>query len=155
MSIVVTGSIAIDDVVTAHRTVKSVPGGSALYFAAAASQFAPVRVIAVVGDDFPRSELEFLIERGVDISGIHTIRGGKTFRWAGEYELDMNKRKTTALDLNVFQDFDPVLNDDSREAPYVFLGNILPELQLRVLDQVKSPLFTAADTIECYIEDQP
>jgi len=155
MSIVVTGSIAIDDVVTAHRKVKSVPGGSALYFAAAASQFAHVRVIAVVGDDFPRGELEFLVERGVDISGIHTVRGGKTFRWAGEYELDMNKRTTTALELNVFKDFDPVLSGDSRKAPYVFLGNIHPELQLRVLDQVDSPLFTAADTIECYLEDKP
>jgi len=155
MSIVVVGSIAFDDVVTKHETRLNALGGSALYFAAAASHFAPVHMVGVVGDDFPIVELDFLKERAVDISGVHIVTGGKTFRWGGAYELDMNIRATTALELNVFQDFKPTLNPESRNAPYVFLGNIDPDLQLDVLDQVDAPHFIAADTIECYLQDKP
>lgn len=155
MSIVVVGSLAFDDVVTAHKTVKNALGGSALYFATAASLFSPVHVVGVVGDDFPLDELEFLSRRGVDIEGIQVVKGGKTFRWGGEYEYDMNKRKTTCLELNVFENFNPVLTESCATAPYVFLGNIDPDLQLRVLDQVQSPEFIAADTIECYLENKP
>jgi len=155
MSLIAIGSIALDDVVTHHRTVTNVLGGSALYFSAAASIFTPVHVVAVVGDDFPLEELEFLRRRGVNIDGIEVIRGKKTFRWGGQYEIDMNIRRTTNLELNVFQDFNPVLNEECRSAEYVFLGNIDPDLQLHVLDQVKCPSFVAADTIECYLEDKP
>ena len=155
MSIVVVGSIAFDDVITKQKIVKNALGGSALFFTAAASHFAPVYMIGVVGDDFPLDELDFLKRRGVNTDGIKVIKGGKTFRWAGEYEIDMNKRKTTGLDLNVFEDFNPVLDNSSRNAPFVFLGNIQPELQLKVLEQVESPEFIAADTIECYLEDSP
>ena len=155
MSLIAIGSIALDDVVTHDRTVTNALGGSALYFSAAASIFSSVHVVAVVGEDFPLEELEFLRKRGVNIDGIEVIRGKKTFRWGGQYEIDMNIRRTTNLELNVFQDFNPVLNDECRNAKYVFLGNIDPDLQLHVLDQVTCPTFVAADTIECYLEDKP
>ena len=151
MSIVAVGSIALDNVVTEAGSVCNAPGGSALFFSAAASLFAPVYLVGVVGEDFPREEIEFLERRAVNLDGLQVIKGGKTFRWAGEYELDMNKRRTTNLELNVFQDFDPVLKEESRKAEYVFLGNINPDLQMKVLEQIENPKLTALDTIECYI----
>ncbi|MFC1539348.1 PfkB family carbohydrate kinase [Candidatus Latescibacterota bacterium] len=153
MSIVVVGTVAFDDIVTDHGTVKDTPGGSALYFSAAASLFVPVNVVGVLGDDFPEDVLEFLQRRGVNTDCLKIVKGGKTFRWGGEYECDMNIRKTTNLELNVFMDFTPVLNEACRKSKYVFLGNITPELQLDVLKQVESPEFVGADTIECYIRD--
>ncbi|HUT62358.1 MAG TPA: PfkB family carbohydrate kinase [Anaerolineae bacterium] len=155
MSIVVIGSLAFDDVVTQHGAIRNAIGGSALYFATAASLFAPVSIVGVVGEDFPLTELEFLRLRKVELDGIQVIKGGKTFRWTGEYELDMNKRKTTRLELNVFKDFKPLLPESCKSAKYVFLGNIDPDIQLDVLEQVESPGFSAADTIECYLEDKP
>ena len=155
MSIVVIGSSAFDDVVTQHGAIRNAIGGSALYFATAASLFAPVSIVGVVGEDFPLTELEFLRLRKVELDGIQVIKGGKTFRWTGEYELDMNKRKTTRLELNVFKDFKPLLPESCKSAKYVFLGNIDPDIQLDVLEQVESPGFIAADTIECYLEDKP
>ena len=155
MSIVVIGSLAFDDVVTQHGAIRNAIGGSALYFATAASLFAPVSIVGVVGEDFPLTELEFLRLRKVELDGIQVIKGGKTFRWTGEYELDMNKRKTTRLELNVFKDFKPLLPEPCKSAKYVFLGNIDPDIQLDVLEQVESPGFIAADTIECYLEDKP
>ena len=155
MSIVVIGSLAFDDVVTQHGTIRNAIGGSALHFATAASLFAPVSIVGVVGEDFPLTELEFLRRRKVELDGIQVIKGGKTFRWTGEYELDMNKRKTTRLELNVFKDFKPLLPESCKSAKYVFLGNIDPDIQLDVLEQVESPGFIAADTIECYLEDKP
>ena len=155
MSIVVIGSLAFDDVVTQHGAIRNAIGGSALYFATAASLFAPVSIVGVVGEDFPLTELEFLRRRKVELDGIQVIKGGKTFRWTGEYELDMNKRKTTRLELNVFKDFKPLLPESCKSAKYVFLGNIDPDIQLDVLEQVESPGFIAADTIECYLEDKP
>lgn len=155
MSIVVVGSIAFDDVVTSHKTVNNALGGSALYFATAASHFTDVAVIGVVGDDFPVEELAFLKERGVNLDGVQVVKGGKTFRWGGEYESDMNKRRTTLLELNVFETFSPVLSPEARKSPFVFLGNIDPDLQLDVYAQMESPRFVAADTIECYLVDKP
>ena len=155
MDIVVVGSIAFDTVVTQGRTIKDALGGSALYFSASASLFAPVHMVGVVGEDFPMEELAFLKLRGVNIDGIETVKGGKTFRWSGEYEIDMNKRKTTDLELNVFEDFNPILNNEGRKAEIVFLGNIDPDLQLKVLEQIENPRFIAADTIECYLVDKP
>lgn len=155
MNIVVVGSIAFDDVVTEKKTVKNAIGGSALYFAAAASHFASVSMVGVVGDDFPLDELSFLKERGVDLGGIEVVKGGKTFRWGGRYEVDMNKRRTTLLELNVFESFTPVLSEKDRKSPFVFLGNIDPDLQLDVYRQMDSPRFVAADTIECYLQNKP
>jgi cytidine kinase len=154
MGIVVIGSLALDCVETAHGGIADAPGGSALYFSAAASLFTEVSLVGVVGEDFPVSEIRFLKERGVLSDGLEIIKGGKTFRWSGCYELDMNKRVTTNLELNVFMDFNPVLDERSRKSDYVFLGNIDPELQLRVIEQVQNPRFIGADTIECYITDR-
>jgi len=151
MSIVVVGSIALDNVVTEEGSVINAPGGSSLYFSAAASLFGPVFLVGVVGEDFPREEIEFLELREVNLDGLQVIKGGKTFRWSGEYELDMNKRRTTNLELNVFLDFDPVLKENSRKAEFVFLGNIGPGLQMKVYDQIENPKFVALDTMECYI----
>ena len=155
MNIVVIGSIAFDDVVTDHGTVKNALGGSALYFSAAASIFAQVSIVGVLGEDFPLEELDFLKKRGVDTKSLEVVKGGKTFRWGGSYETDMNIRSTTNLELNVFQDFHPVLNERCRKSEFVFLGNINPELQLSVLEQIDSSKLIGADTIECYIQDKP
>jgi sugar/nucleoside kinase (ribokinase family) len=151
MSIVVVGSIAFDDVQTDKGSVKDALGGSALYFSAAASLFAPVHLVGVVGGDFPMEEIAFLNARGVNTDCLDVVENGKTFRWSGVYETDMNKRRTAGLALNVFERFDPMLDDRCRSARYVFLANIDPELQERVLDQVVSPEFVALDTMECYI----
>jgi cytidine kinase len=155
MSIVVVGSIAFDDVETEGGSVRDALGGSALYFSAAASLFTPVHLVGVVGSDFPCGELEFLRARGVNTDCLEVVREGNTFRWSGVYETDMNKRRTTNLALNVFDRFEPVLDDRCKEARYVFLANIDPELQGRVLDQVESPEFIALDTMECYILQKP
>ncbi|MFA6472613.1 MAG: PfkB family carbohydrate kinase [Candidatus Latescibacterota bacterium] len=155
MSIVVIGSIAFDDVETEAGSVKNALGGSALYFSAAASLFSQVHLVGVVGEDFPCGELDFMRARGVNTDGLKVVKGGSTFRWSGVYETDMNKRHTTNLALNVFNDFDPVLNDECRQAEYVFLANIDPELQERVLDQMHCPKFVALDTMECYIAQKP
>lgn len=155
MSIVVVGSIAFDDVQTAKGGVCDALGGSALYFSAAASLFSPVHLVGVVGEDFPPEELAFLNARGVNTEGLQVVKGGKTFRWSGVYETDMNMRRTTHLALNVFSEFNPVLNAECRKASHVFLANIDPELQAHVLDQVESPEFVALDTMECYIEQKP
>lgn len=155
MSIVVVGSIAFDDVQTDSGAVADALGGSALYFAAAASLFSPVHLVGVVGEDFPPGELEFLNARGVNTEGLEVVKGGKTFRWSGVYETDMNRRRTTNLALNVFSEFNPVLNNACRAVSHVFLANIDPELQARVLDQVESPEFVALDTMECYIRQKP
>ncbi len=153
MSIVVLGTIAFDNIVTDHGTVKDAPGGSAFYFSIAASLFAPVSLVSVVGDDFLHEEIQFLERRGVDTECLEIIKGGKTFRWGGEYQTDMNKRCTTNLEFNVFKDFNPILNEQCQNSEYVFLGNINPELQLKVMEQIKSPRFVSADTIECYIKN--
>lgn len=124
MSIVVVGSIAFDDVQTAKGGVCDALGGSALYFSAAASLFSPVHLVGVVGEDFPPEELAFLNARGVNTEGLQVVKGGKTFRWSGVYETDMNMRRTTHLALNVFSEFNPVLNAECRKASHVFLANI-------------------------------
>ena len=155
MNIVVIGSLAFDDISTDHGTVTDTPGGSALYFSTAASFFAPVSLVGIIGDDFPGEELQFLEQRGVNTDCLEIIKGGKTFRWGCAYKTDMNKRSTTNLELNVFKDFNPVLNERCRKAEYVFLGNIDPDIQLNVISQIESAKFVGADTIECYIKDKP
>ncbi len=155
MGVLVIGSLAFDDIETDGGRLEDSPGGSALYFSAAASLFAPVNLLGVVGDDFPAEELAFLNGRGVNLDHLKIIPGGKTFRWGCRYETDMNKRTTTNLEINVFEDFKPVLGSGLAGSEYVFLGNIDPELQLSVLDQLTAPKMIGADTIECYIMDKP
>jgi sugar/nucleoside kinase (ribokinase family) len=152
MSILVVGSVAFDTIETPHGTAEEVLGGSASYFAVAASYFAPVKLVAVIGEDFPKQERDFLASRDIDLTGL-TVAKGKTFRWTGRYHEDMNLRDTLDLQLNVFSDFSPVLPASYRDAPVVFLANINPGLQGGVLDQLmRQPRMVACDTIGHWIE---
>lgn len=151
MSVLVVGSVALDSIETPFGKAERVLGGSAVYFGAAASLFTNVRVVAVVGDDYPTDQLTFLKERGVDFSGVETAEG-ESFFWAGKYSDDLNSRDTLETRLGVFADFHPEIPDSFRDSDMVFLGNIDPELQLQVLDQVNSPKLVAADTMNYWID---
>ena len=149
--LLVVGSVALDSVKTPFGEATEALGGSATYFSYAASFFAPVRLVATVGDDFPGDHLSLLRERGVDLSGLQISRG-RTFRWVGEYGYDLNEATTLETQLNVFADFRPALSDTLRETPFVFLANIDPDLQLDVLRQMERPRLTALDTMNFWIE---
>jgi sugar/nucleoside kinase (ribokinase family) len=151
MSIVVVGSIALDTIKTPEKTVEEVLGGSASYFALSARHFTEVQVVAVVGEDFPSDQRDLLISCGVDTEGL-TREAGRTFRWAGEYGVDLAYPETLATELNVFASFHPQLTEKQRRADTVFLANIDPALQLEVLDQVESPRVVACDTMNLWIE---
>jgi len=150
--VLIVGSMALDSVKTPAGEVKDALGGAADYSSVAASFFAPVQLVGVVGDDFPPEHLEFLRSRGIDLAGVQTVVGGKTFRWAGYYDFDLNIAHTLDTQLNVFADFQPTLPDAYRQARYVFLANIDPALQLQVLSQVEKPLLTVCDTMNFWIE---
>jgi len=150
-AVLVVGSIALDTVYTPHGRREEMPGGSGLYFSTAASFWTPVRVVGVVGEDFPMDVLNPLRERGVDFSGLQ-VAPGRTFRWVGEYGEDPDMRRTLDTQLNVFQDFRPELPPIYRDTPFVFLANIDPGLQLRVLEQIEGRRFTACDTMDFWIE---
>lgn len=151
MSILVVGSVALDTVETPFGRAERVLGGSANYFAAAASLFVPVQVVGVVGDDYPMDRMDFLIERGVDLSGIEHAPG-ESFCWKGRYHYDLNSRDTIWTRLGVFADFHPHIPDAFRDARVVFLGNIDPVLQLDVLEQVREPELVACDTMNYWID---
>jgi len=151
-AIAVVGSVAFDTIETPIGRAEDVLGGSATYFSLAASFFAPVHLVAVVGEDFPPSDREFLGTRGIDLSGLE-VRAGRTFRWTGRYHEDLNVRDTLALELNVFADFRPTLPEAARKAPIVYLGNIQPSLQESVLEQFEDPTLVACDTINHWIEN--
>ncbi len=151
MSILCVGSVALDSVETPFGKAEKVPGGSAVYFTSAASLLGPVRVVGVVGDDYPNEALDFLTERGADLSGIEH-RSGESFFWAGRYDFDLNSRDTLETRLGVFGDFSPKIPDSFRTSSIVFLGNIDPDLQLDVLAHVESPDLVACDTMNYWIE---
>ena len=151
MSILCVGSVALDSVETPFAKADRVLGGSAVYFASAATLFAPVRVVGVIGDDYPLAELGFLAKRGADLAGIEE-RDGKSFFWAGRYHSDLSGRDTLATELGVFADFQPKIPEPFRQSRLVFLGNIDPSLQHDVLDQVESPQVVACDTMNYWIE---
>ena len=152
--ILVVGSVALDSIRTPYGEVTDALGGSASYFSFSASHFAPVSVVAVVGEDFPAEHRELFAERGVDLSGLETAKG-RTFRWRGEYAAELGHAHTLETQLNVFAEFHPRLNDEHRRTPFVFLANIDPELQLEVLDQIKRPVLTLSDTMNYWIARQP
>ncbi|MCP3678279.1 MAG: sugar kinase [Deltaproteobacteria bacterium] len=154
MSILVVGSVAFDSVETPFGKADEVLGGSGTYFSTAASYFADINLVAVVGEDFPDSHLDFMKERGINIDGLQKVEG-KTFRWKGRYEYDLNQAHTLETHLNVFESFDPVIPDSYRDAEYVFLANIDPELQLKVVEQVRNPKLVACDTMNFWIEGKP
>jgi len=149
--ILVVGSIGLDTVETPFGQVQDVLGGSATYFSVAASFFSPVNLVAVVGSDFPEKEIEYLQSRNINTRGL-TINPGKTFRWKGKYNYDLNTAQTLDTQLNVFAQFKPILPPEYQDAPFVLLANIDPELQLEVLKQVKHPKFIACDTMNYWID---
>jgi sugar/nucleoside kinase (ribokinase family) len=151
MNLVVVGSVGLDDVETPFGRVERALGGSAIYFALAASFFEKPGFVGVVGTDFPQAGLDLLESKGVDLRGLERVEG-KTFRWAGRYGYDLNQRDTLLTELNVFADFRPQLPADYRDVRFLFLGNIHPSLQMQVLDQARSPSFVALDTMNYWIE---
>ena len=148
------GSVAFDTVKTPFGQVSDVLGGSATYFSTSASFFTDVRLVAVVGQDFPDHHLEFLRSRKIDVRGLQRVQG-KTFRWAGEYGLSLNEARTLDTQLNVFASFAPKLPEDYRDSEVVFLANIDPDLQRDVLRQVRRPALVAADTMNYWIGGKP
>ncbi len=150
-NILVVGSLAYDSIETPRGKVEKTLGGSANYFSVAASLFAPVRVVGVVGEDYADSDYSMLKSRKIDTTGLIKAKG-KTFHWEGAYEGDMNEAKTLKTELNVFEYFNPELPAEYKSSEFVFLANIHPQLQTKVLDQVKSPLFVGSDTMNLWIQ---
>ncbi|HZU14939.1 MAG TPA: PfkB family carbohydrate kinase [Chloroflexota bacterium] len=151
MSTLVVGSVALDTVQTPFGRAEEALGGTAVYFSLAAALFGDVRMVGVVGDDFPAEAIALLEQRGIDLGGLQR-RPGETFRWVGAYGDDMNTAHTLDTQLNVFETFHPTLPPHYRDARLVFLGNIDPELQLDVLEQMDAPAFTALDTMNFWID---
>ncbi len=156
MSLLVVGSVAFDSVETPFGNVNDALGGSAVYISAAASYFtAPVRLVAVVGGDFPTYHMQFLEDRRVDLDGLQVVREGKTFRWGGRYHYDLNTRDSLYTDLNVFEQFNPIIPNGFKRSAYVCLGNIDPVLQRQVLDRLSKPRLVVGDTMNYWIENKP
>ncbi len=153
MSITVVGSVALDSVETPYGKSELELGGAATYFSLSASFFSPVNIIGVVGTDFPQEYIETLKSRNINIEGLKQVEG-KTFRWSGRYHEDINQRDTLDTQLNVFENFKPVISREISQVPYLFLGNIHPSLQLDVLHQA-FPRFTGMDTMNLWIETTP
>lgn len=153
-ALTVVGSVALDTIETRAGRREEVLGGAATYIAVAASNFAPVNLVAVVGDDFPAEHVALLEGRGVDTAGL--VRApGRTFRWAGVYADDFSSRRTLATELGVFESFDPKLPPRYLETRFALLGNIHPALQKKVLDALHKDTFVAADTMNLWIETTP
>jgi sugar/nucleoside kinase (ribokinase family) len=153
MSVLVVGSVALDSVETPFGKADNVIGGSGTFFSASASHLAPVQLVGVVGDDYPLGQLEPLKARGVDMAGLERASGA-SFRWRGRYRHDLNSAETLETHLGVFSNFRPKIPAQFRKAPFVFLGNIDPRLQLEVLDQVDKPKLVACDTMNFWIESR-
>ena len=152
MSILVVGSVAYDTLETPSGRRDDVLGGAATHFSTAASFFTDIHLVGVVGDDFENEHVEFLKGRGINLAGLEVVKDGKTFRWSGHYLDDINQAQTRKTELGVFADFDPKLSEHHRERPYLFLANIHPALQLRVLEQMNGPKLTAMDTMNLWID---
>jgi sugar/nucleoside kinase (ribokinase family) len=154
MPLLVVGSVALDSVETPTARRENVLGGSAVHFSYAASFFTGVRLVGVVGEDWPAEHTALLEKQGIDTSGLQVVAGGKTFRWTGKYQPNMNDRDTLELHLNVFEHFDPVLPEAFRRSSFVFLANGSPTLQLKVLDQLPGAQLAVADTMDLWITTQ-
>ncbi len=156
MSILIVGSLAFDDIETPFGRSDNTLGGSSTYIALSASYFTDeIQMVGVVGSDFEDKHFDRLHSRNIDTKGVQMVEEGKTFRWAGRYHYDMNTRDTLDTQLNVFADFDPVVPHQYRDAEFVCLGNIDPELQLKVLDQINKPKLVILDTMNFWIEGKP
>jgi sugar/nucleoside kinase (ribokinase family) len=154
MSLLVVGSVALDSIETPTQTRDRILGGSATYFSYAASFFTPVRLVGVVGEDFPSEHVALLKGRNIDTSGLHIVPGGKTFYWKGKYLPNMNDRETLEVELNVFGDFRPKLPESFRHSDFVFLANGSPATQMSVLEQAVGPRLVVADTMDLWIREQ-
>lgn len=152
-AILVVGSVGYDTISTPTGKRQNILGGSANYFSLAASHFAPVRVVGVVGDDYKAEHKQMLLDRRVDLTGLQQV-AGKTFSWEGKYQDDMNEATTIATNLNVFENFHPTIPAAYQDSQVVFLANIDPVLQLQVLEQVKKPRLVAADTMNYWIQSK-
>jgi sugar/nucleoside kinase (ribokinase family) len=154
MSVLVVGTVAFDSIETPYGSAERVLGGSAAYFALAASLFTPVRVVGVIGRDFPEEYIELFTQRNIDIAGLQKERG-ETFHWRGRYHEDINVRDTLELHLNVLAGFQPRLPESYRDADYVFLGNIDPVMQAEVLNQIRAMKLVVCDTMDHWIRESP
>ncbi len=154
MPLVVVGSVAFDCIETPQETRDDVLGGSAVYFAYAASFFTSVRLVSVVGDDWPDEYTQLLRSRNIDTTDLQVVAGAKTFRWRGKYMQDMNVRKTLDVQLNVFDRFDPALSEPCRRCKFLFLANDPPDMQMRVLEQCPGATLTMADTMDLWINNE-
>ncbi len=150
MSVLIVGSIGLDDIKTPLEEHQNLLGGSASYASISASFFSPVNLVGIVGEDFPKEHIELFKSRKVDLEGLQIVPG-ETFRWSGEYMWDLNTRETRSLALNVFEHFTPKLPESYKGTPIVLLANIAPDLQHHVLDQVALPRFVIADTMDLWI----
>src|ERR1700704_2259260 len=150
MSVLIVGSTALDSIKTPKAENPRLLGGSASHAAVAASFFGPVKLVGVVGDDFPKRYVQLYRRHGIDLAGLQ-ISPGKTFHWSGEYEVNMNNRRTLATELGVFETFTPDLPVAYRKSEFVLLANIAPALQSHVLDQMKRPKFVVADTMDLWL----
>ena len=151
MPLVVVGTVAIDNVETPTERRDNLLGGSATHFSTAASFFTNVRLVSVVGEDFPPQHIQYLKSRGIDTSGLVVVKGGKTMFWAGRYHANMNDRDSLDTQLNVFGEFDPHLPDSYRAAKFVFLANGMPSIQMKALAQAPGRRLAVADTMDLWI----
>jgi sugar/nucleoside kinase (ribokinase family) len=154
MSLLVVGSLAFDSIQTPTESREQVLGGSATFFSFSASFFTPVRLVGVVGEDFPDEHMALLRGRQIDTSGLHVAKGGKTFFWKGKYLPNMNDRETLEVHLNVLGTFQPKLSDGFRQSEFLFLGNDSPRTQLRVVEQMAAPRLVVADTMDLWFREQ-
>jgi sugar/nucleoside kinase (ribokinase family) len=154
MPLLVVGSVALDSVETPSDRRDDILGGSAVYFSYAASYFTSVRLVGVVGDDWPPEHTQLLDGRGIDTSGLQVVDGGETFRWRGKYHENMNDRDTLEVHLNVFETFDPVLPETYKKCEFLFLANGSPIVQMKVMDQLPAAKLVVADTMDLWIEIQ-
>ena len=155
MGVLVVGTVTLDTVETPSRRVEDVLGGSGVYAAIAASFFGnTVQLVGVVGADFPQTYTDILQTHGIDLQGLERVEDGKTFRWGGRYTEDFNVRDTLFTELNVIEDFQPILPDTYKETPYLFLANNAPALQLSIIEQATNPKLIVCDTMDFWIHEE-
>lgn len=151
MSVLVVGTTALDSIKTPKRENPKLLGGSASHAAVAASFFAPTKLVGVVGEDFPKKYIQLYEKHGLCLKGLERVKGGRTFHWSGEYEVNMNNRRTLETVLGVIETWQPAIPGDHETVPYVLLANISPQVQHRVLDQVAKSKFVVADTMDLWL----
>jgi sugar/nucleoside kinase (ribokinase family) len=153
LGLLIVGSIGLDDIETPFDKVKEALGGSTTYISLAASYFTgPIEIVGVVGDDFPQEHIKMLEDHNIDLEGLQIVPGSKTFRYGCKYHYDLNVRDSLFTDLNVFEKFNPVIPEKSKKSSFVILGNIAPQLQMNVLNQLENPKFVVCDTMNFWIE---